>query len=103
MLKKITVYMEKFSRLIEKITQAMRYTTTKAGRNIFFQNIKDSYKTAVVAVAMATNMTDHTSRNEPTHRNSRNSLNSTDMRKPYDKYDDSHQSHIPRNHNTSSN
>ena len=95
--------MEKFSRLIEKITQAMRYTTTKAGRNIFFQNIKDSYKTAVVAVAIATNMTDHTSRNEPTHRNSRNSLNSPDMQKPYDEYTFLYQLHTPRNHNTSSN
>ena len=100
MLKQITAYMEKFSRLIEKITQAMRYTTTKASRNIFFQNIKDSYKTAVVAVAIVTNMTDHTSRNEPTHRNS---LNSPDMQKPYNEYNDSYQLHTPRNHNTSSN
>ena len=101
-LKQITAYVEKFPRLIEKITQAIRYTTTKATHNIFFQNIKDSYKTAVLAVAMTNNMTDHTSRNEPTHRNSRNSLNSPDMRKPYDEYDDLYQSHTPRNHNTSS-
>ena len=80
-LKQITAYVEKFPRLIEKITQAIRYTTTKASHNIFFQNIKDSYKTAVLAVAIKTNMTDHTSRNEPTHRNSRNSLNSPDMQK----------------------
>ena len=99
-LKQITAYMEKFPRLIEKITQAIRYTTTKASRNIFFQNIKDSYKTAVLVVAIVTNMTHCTSRNEPTHRNSRNSLNSPDMRKPYD---NSYQSHTPRNHNTSSN
>ena len=78
-LKQITAYMEKFPRLIEKITQVIRYTTTKASHNIFFQNFKDSYKTAVLVVAIATNMTDHTSRNEATHRNSRNSLNSPDM------------------------
>ena len=78
-LKQITAYMEKFSRVIEKITQVIRYTTTKASRNILCQNIKDFYKTAVLAVAIATNMTDRTSRNEPTHRNSRNSLNSPDM------------------------
>ena len=80
--------MEKFPRLIEKITQAIRYTTTKASHNIFFQNIKDSYKIAVLVVAITTNTTDCTSRNEPTHRNSRSSLNFPDMRKPYDEYDD---------------
>ena len=77
-LKQITAYVEKFSKLIEKITQAIRYTTTKASCNIFFQNIKDFYKTAVLAVSIATNMTDRTSRIEPPHRNSRNSLNSPD-------------------------
>ena len=80
-LKQITAYLGKFSRLIEKITQVIRYTTTKASRNIFFQNIKDSYRTAVLAVAIATNMKDRTSCNKPTHRNSRNSLNSLDMQK----------------------
>ena len=64
-LKQITAYLEKFSRLIGKITQAIRYTTTKASRNIFFQNIKDSYKTAVLAVSIVTNTTDRTSHNEP--------------------------------------
>ena len=78
-LKQTTACVEKLPRLIEKITQAARYMTTKASRNILFQNIKDFYKTAVLAVAIATNMKDRTSRNEPTHRNSRNSLNSPDM------------------------
>ena len=78
-LKQITAYMEKFPRLIEKITHAIRYATTKASRNIFFQNIKDSFKRAVLAVAIATNTTDRTSRNEPTCRNSRGSLNFPDM------------------------
>ena len=102
-LKQITAYVGKFSRLIEKITHVIRYTTTKASRNIFFQNIKDSYKTAVLAVAIATNMKDHTSCNKPTHRNSRNSLNSLDMQKSYNEYNDLYQSCTPRNHNTSSN
>ena len=78
-LKQITAYVEKFPRLIEKITQVIRYATTKASRNIFFQNIKDSYKTAVLVEAIVTNTTDHTSHNEPTHRNNRNSLNSPNM------------------------
>ena len=45
------MYVEKFPRLIEKIIQVIRYATTKASLNIFFQNIKDSYKTAVLVVA----------------------------------------------------
>ena len=102
-LKQITAYVEKFPRLIEKITQTIRYATTKASCNIFFQNIKDSYKTAVLAVAIATNTTDQTSRNKPTCRNSRGSPNFPDMRKPYDEYDDKYQLCTPRNHNTSSN
>ena len=48
-LKQITAYVEKFPILIEKITQAIRYMTTKASRNIYFQNIKDFYKKAVLA------------------------------------------------------
>ena len=102
-LKQITAYMEKFPRLIGKITQVIRYATIKASHNIFFQNIKVSYKTAVLAVAIATNMTDRTSCNEPTRSNSRSSLNFPDMRKPHDVYDDLYQTHTPRNHNISSN
>ena len=102
-LKQITACVEKFPRLIGKITQAIRYMTTKASCNIFFQNIKDFYKTAVLAVSVATNMTDRNSQNEPTHRNSRNSLNYPDMQKSYNKSNNSYQLHTPRNHNTSSN
>ena len=78
-LKQIMAYVEKFPRSIEKITQAIRYATTKASHYIFFQNIKDFYKRAVLAGAIVTNTTDRTSRNEPTHRNKRNSLNSPNM------------------------
>ena len=78
-LKQITAYVAKFPRLIEKITQVVKYTTTKASCNILFQNIKDFYKTAALAVSIATNITDHTSRNKLTHRNHRNSQNCPDM------------------------
>ena len=77
-LKQITAYAEKFPRLIEKITQVVKYMTTKASHNTFFQNIMDFYKTAALAVSIVTNMTDRTSRNKPTHKNNRNSQNYPD-------------------------
>ena len=102
-LKQITACVEKIPRLIEKTTQAVRYKTTKASRNILLRNIKDFYKTAVLAVTIATSTTDGTSCNRPTHRNNRNRQNYPDMQKSHDEYDDSYQSHTSRNHNTSSN
>ena len=80
-LKQILAYPKKFPKWIEKITQAVKYTTTKTSRNILFQNIRDSYKTAALAVSIATNTTHRTSCNELTHRNNRNSQNYPDTRK----------------------
>ena len=77
-LKQIVTYVNKFPKWTEKITQAVKYTTTKASRNILFQNIKDLYKTVVLAVSIATNKTDCTNRNELTHKNNRNSQNYPD-------------------------
>ena len=77
-IRQITTYLGKFSRLIKKTTQVAKYSTTKASHNILLQNIKDFHKTAALAVSIATNTTDHTSCNEPTHRNNRNSQNYTD-------------------------
>ena len=46
---------------MRKATQAVKSTTTKISHNKLFQNIKKSYKTAVLAITIATNMMDHTS------------------------------------------
>ena len=91
------------SRLIKKAVQATKYLTSKASRNILLQNIKDFYKTAALAVSIATNMTDHTSCNELTHRNNRNSQNNTYTRKSNDEYDYLYQSHSAGSYNISSN
>ena len=47
--------------ITRKATQAVKSMTTKICRNKLIQNIKKSYKTAMLAIEIATNMTDHTS------------------------------------------
>ena len=51
---------------MRKAVQVVKAATTKISRNKLFQNIKKSYKTAVLAVNIVTNTTDHTNRmNQP--------------------------------------
>ena len=53
--------------IVKKTVQAVKCTITKASRNELLQNIKDSYKTATLAVAIATNTTDCTNLNKRAH------------------------------------
>ena len=85
----------------EKTVQVVKSMMTKAGRNKLLQNIKDSYKTATVAVAIVTNMKDRTNLNKRTHKNNRNMQNYPGTRKLNDEYDDSYQSHTSRTQNNS--
>ena len=65
MLITILEYMTTYAKEIAKKTvQAIKSTITKASHNELLQNIRDSYKTATLAVAIATNMTDHTNLNK---------------------------------------
>ena len=77
-LKQIATYVGIFLKLTEKVARAVKYATRKTRHNILFQNIKDFYRTAVLAVSIATSKTDRTNRNEITHRNNRNSQNHHD-------------------------
>ena len=63
-LEHITTYIKEIPKLAKKTAQAVRSTITKASRNELLQNIKDSYKRATLAVAIATNMMDHTNPNK---------------------------------------
>ena len=64
----ILEYMTTYTKEIAKKTvHTVKNTITKASRNILLQNIKDSYKTAMLAVAIATNTTDHTKLNKRAH------------------------------------
>ena len=49
---------------MKKTVQTVKSMITKASRNELLQNIKDSYKTAMLVVAKVTNMTDHINLNK---------------------------------------
>ena len=65
MLITILEYMTTYTKEITKKTvQTVKSMITKASHNELLQNIKDFYKTATLAVAIATNMTDCTNLNK---------------------------------------
>ena len=74
-LEHIMAYARKIPKLAEKIAQAVKSMITKASHNRLFQNIKDSYKIAALAITIATNTKDRTSRSGQTHINNRNMQN----------------------------
>ena len=102
-LEHITAYAKKITKVAKRTAHAIKSTITKASRNELFQNIKDSYKTAILAITIATNMKDCTSRSGQAHINNRNMRNYPGTRKLNDEYDDSYQSHTSRTHNNSGN
>ena len=50
--------------IVKKTVQAVKSMITKASHNELLQNIKDSYKTAMLVVAIATNLMDRTNLNK---------------------------------------
>ena len=54
MLEHIIAYVQEIPEAMRKATQAVKSTTTKISHNKLFQNIKKSYRTAVLAITMAT-------------------------------------------------
>ena len=67
------------------------------------QNIKDSYKTAALAVNIATSMMNHTDRTKQHQTSNRNTSTYPDTRKLNEGYDDLHQLHTSRAHHNSGN
>ena len=61
-LEHIIAYVKEIPGAANKAAQVVKSTTTKASRNKLFQNIKKSYKTAVLVITIATNTTKRTSR-----------------------------------------
>ena len=91
-LENIIAYFQEIPETRRKAAQAVKATTTKIGRNKLFQNIKKSYKTAVLVVNIVTNMTDHTNHmNQPQTANG-NAQKIPGTQKPNDGYDGSYQS-----------
>ena len=69
-LEHLRTYIQEIPEITIIATQAVKSTTTRISRNKIIQNIKKSYKTAVLAITIATNMMDCTS-----HRNWHQSAN----------------------------
>ena len=104
MLITILEYMTAYAKEIAKKTvQTVKSTITKASRNELLQNITDTYKTATLVVAIATNMMDRTNHNKQTHISNGNMQKHPGMRKLNDEYDGLYQSHTSRTHSYSGN
>ena len=89
--------------IAKKTVQTVKSMITKASHNELLQNIKDSYKTAMLAVAIATNMTDRANLNKQAHTSNGNMQKHLGTRKVNDEYDGSYQLHTSRTHSYSSN
>ena len=78
-LEHITTYIKEIPKLAKKMAQAVKSTITKASCNELLQNIKDSYKTTMlaiaIAIAIATNTKDRTNCSRQAHTTNRNMQN----------------------------
>ena len=102
-LEHITAYVKEIPKLVKRTARAAKSTITKASRNELLQNIKDSYKTTILAIAIATNMKDCTNRSRQRHTTNRNVQNYPDTQKLNGEYSGSYQSYTSKTHNNSGN
>ena len=84
--------------IAKKAVQAMENMIKKASHNKILRNIKDFHRTAILAITIATNTTDHTNHSGQTQINNRSTQNPPGTRKPNDEYDESYQSLTSRTH-----
>ena len=84
--------------IAKRAVQATENTIKEASRNKLFQNIKDFQRTTMLAITIATNMTNRTTHRGQAQINNRNIQNSPGTRKLNDEYDESYQSLISRTH-----
>ena len=102
-LEHIAMYVKEIPRITNKTVQAVKRKTMKASRNQFLRNIKENYKTAALAITIATNTTDRTNRVKQPQTTNRNAQNSSGMQKLNDEYARSYQSHTSRTSHNSGN
>ena len=102
-LEHVTTYVKEIPKLAKKTAQAVKSTITKASHNELLQNIRDSYKTTMLAIAIATNMKDCTNHSRQAHTTNRNMQNYPGMRKLNNKYGGSYQSHTSRTRSNNGN
>ena len=84
--------------ITKRAAQATENTIKEVSRNKLFQNLKDFHRTTMLAIKIATNMTNRTNHSGQARINNRNIQNSPGMRKLNDKYDESYQSLTSRTH-----
>ena len=90
---------QKIPGIARKATQAVKSMIIKISRNNHIQNIRKTYKTAALAITIATSMMDHTSCLNQHQTANRNTENIPGMQKLNDKYDGLYQSYTSRTPN----
>ena len=96
LLANITTYLQGIPETTKKVAQVIKNTTTKISHNKLFQNIKKSYKTAVLVVNSTTSMTYHTSQRKQLCTAKGISQKSSGTWKLKDEYNRAHQPHTSR-------
>ena len=102
-LEHITTYIKEIPKLAKKTAQAVKSTITKTSCNEPLQNIKDSYKTTMLVIAIVTDLKDCTNRSRQAHTTNINMQNYSGTRKLNDEYGGSYQSHTSRTRSNNSN
>ena len=102
-LEQIAVYVREVLKIIKKTAQVVKSMTTKTSHNRLMQNIKDSYKTAALAVNIVTSMMNHTDCTKQPQISNRNTSTYPGTRKLNDEYDELYQMHASSTNHTSGN
>ena len=102
-LEHITTHVKEIPKFAKRTAQAVRNMTTKVSRNKLLQNIKDSYKTATLAITIVTNATDRTNPSKKPPTTNRNTQIALDMQRLNDEYGRSYQPHNPNTPHNSDN
>ena len=95
----IRAYVQEIPEITRKAKQVVKSATTKISRNKLIQNIKKSYKTAVLAITIGTDATDHTSHMNQHQTANKSTQNTPGTQKLNDEYDGFYQLHTSRTHN----
>ena len=86
-LQHIKAYIQEIPGIARKVTQAVKLTTTKISRNDCIQNIREAYKSAALAITIATKLMDCTSRMKQHKATNKNTQNTPGTQKLNDEYD----------------
>ena len=99
MIQHLKSHIQKTPGITRKTTQAIKSAIIRTSHNNYIQNIREIYKTATLAITIATSMTDHTNWKNKHQTANRNTQNTPGAQKLNDEYDGSYQSHTSRTHN----